>query len=66
MLSNGRPIEATIISNRGIDQSRLPIFEQDWWVDIARKSAGFQELTVLEDGLVVGIGVYGAKKSVGF
>jgi hypothetical protein len=54
MLSNDRPIEATIISNRGIDQSRLPIFEQDWWVDIARNSAGFRELTVLEDGLVVG------------
>jgi hypothetical protein len=54
MFSNDRPIEATIISNRGIDQSRLPIFEQDWWVDVARKSAGFREVTVLEEGLVVG------------
>ena len=54
MFSTDRSIEPTIISNQGIDQSRLPIFEQDWWVDTARKSAGFREVTVLEDGLVVG------------
>jgi hypothetical protein len=51
---NDRPVETTITCNKGIDQSRLPIFQQDWWVDIARKSAGFREVTVLEDGLIVG------------
>jgi hypothetical protein len=57
------PIDPTISSNRGIDQSRLPIFEQDWWVDIARKFAGFREVTVLEDGLVVGRLAFSLKRN---
>src|ERR1700691_5042752 len=52
----------TIITNRydnlaafkGIDQSSLSVFQQSWWVGIARGSARYIEAQVFEDGVVVG------------
>ena len=38
----------------GIDQSRLPVFNQDWWVQIAGKSSEFRELKVVRGDVVVG------------
>jgi hypothetical protein len=38
----------------GIDQSRLPIFCQDWWTTIARGSSEYRELKVLHGDVVVG------------
>lgn len=38
----------------GIDQSELPIFSQDWWIDIARGSSKYRESKVIRRGVVVG------------
>jgi len=38
----------------GIDQSGLPIFNQDWWLNIARGSSNYRELKVLQGDLVIG------------
>jgi hypothetical protein len=38
----------------GIDQSELPIFNQDWWIHIARGSSKYRELKVVRRGIVVG------------
>jgi hypothetical protein len=38
----------------GIDQSALPIFNQDWWIHIARGSSQYRELRVIRRGVVVG------------
>ena len=38
----------------GIDQSELPIFSQDWWINIARGSSKFRESKVVRRGVVVG------------
>ncbi|MGA9718225.1 MAG: hypothetical protein WBQ79_08080 [Acidobacteriaceae bacterium] len=38
----------------GIDQSELPIFSQDWWINIARGSSIHRELKVFRLGVVVG------------
>jgi hypothetical protein len=40
---------------KAIDQSGLPVFQQDWWVRIARGAARYFEARVLDDGVVVGI-----------
>jgi hypothetical protein len=37
-----------------IDQSGLPIFSQDWWINIARGSSKYRELKVVHRGVVVG------------
>jgi hypothetical protein len=38
----------------GIDQSVLPIFSQDWWIDIARGSSQYRELKVLNGDVAIG------------
>jgi hypothetical protein len=38
----------------GIDQSGLPVFSQDWWINIARGSSRYRELKVVRRGVVVG------------
>jgi hypothetical protein len=38
----------------GIDQSKLPIFSQDWWIDAARGSSEYRELKVLQGDVVIG------------
>jgi hypothetical protein len=38
----------------GIDQSALPIFNQDWWIDIARGASEYRELKFLQGEVVVG------------
>jgi hypothetical protein len=38
----------------GIDQSALPIFCQDWWINIAREPSKYRELKVIREGVVVG------------
>ena len=38
----------------GIDQSELPIFSQDWWIDIARGSSEYRELKVLQGDVTIG------------
>ena len=38
----------------GIDQSRLPIFCQDWWTNIARVSSEYHELKTFHRNVVVG------------
>jgi hypothetical protein len=38
----------------GIVQSELPIFSQDWWINIARGSSKFRELKVVHQGVTVG------------
>src|SRR5438045_193546 len=37
-----------------MDRSRLPIFSQDWWLDIARGASRYRELRVLKGEVVVG------------
>ena len=44
----------TNLANVGIDQSNLPIFNQDWWTKIARGSSHYRELRVLDGDLIVG------------
>jgi len=39
---------------KGIDQSSLPVYQQNWWVEIARGSARFFEAKVFDDNVVVG------------
>src|SRR5271154_1299899 len=39
---------------KGIDQSGLSVFQQSWWVGIARGAARYVEGQVFEDGVVVG------------
>jgi hypothetical protein len=41
--------------HKDIEQSALPVFQQQWWVRIARGTARYFEAQVLEDGVVVGI-----------
>ena len=38
----------------GIDQSALPIFSQDWWINIARGPTKYREVKVVHRGFVVG------------
>lgn len=38
----------------GIDQSSLPIFCQDWWIDIAREPSRYCESKVVRQGAVIG------------
>jgi hypothetical protein len=38
----------------GIDQSGLPIFSQDWWINIARGPSKYRELKVVRQDIVVG------------
>jgi hypothetical protein len=38
----------------GIDQSSLPVYQQSWWVGIARGSARYIEAQVYKDGVLVG------------
>jgi hypothetical protein len=38
----------------GIDQSMLSIFQQSWWLEIARGTEHYREATVLKDGVLVG------------
>ncbi|QNI32540.1 hypothetical protein H7849_00455 [Alloacidobacterium dinghuense] len=38
----------------GIDQSDLPIFNQDWWINIARGSAHYRELRVFDGDTIIG------------
>ena len=38
----------------GIDQSRLPIFCQDWWTNIARGASEYHELKAFHRNVVVG------------
>lgn len=39
---------------RSIDQFSLPVFQQDWWVKIARGPTDYDEAKVLEGNVVVG------------
>jgi hypothetical protein len=39
---------------KGIDESLLPVYQQRWWLDIARGDKRYHEARVLEDGIVVG------------
>jgi hypothetical protein len=41
-------------SSQGINQSNLPIFNQDWWIEIARGSISYRELKVFKDDAIVG------------
>src|ERR1700756_183547 len=38
----------------GIDERDLTIFNQDWWIDIARESSDYREAKVFSGGAVVG------------
>jgi hypothetical protein len=38
----------------GIYESELPIFSQDWWLNIARGSSNYRELRVLRGDIIVG------------
>ena len=42
------------VQGAGIDPSGLPIYSQDWWLDIARRSSKYRELKVVRRGVVVG------------
>jgi hypothetical protein len=39
----------------GIDQTMLPVFQQSWWLEIARGSGRYCEAKVFRDGLLVGM-----------
>jgi len=41
-------------ASKGINQSCLPVFQQSWWVGIARGVARYREAQVIEDGVIVG------------
>jgi hypothetical protein len=38
----------------GIDQSALPIFSQDWWINVARGSSEYRESKVLQGEVTIG------------
>lgn len=38
----------------GIDQSELPVFNQDWWIDIARASSEYREAKVVHGDVTIG------------
>ena len=46
--------EGRLDAGAGIDQSGLPIFSQDWWINIARGPSKYRELKVVHRGVVVG------------
>lgn len=48
---------------RGIGQSGLPVFQQSWWVEIARGAARYGESQVVEDSVVLGSLPYIVKKN---
>lgn len=45
-------------SSIGISQADLPVFQQAWWIEIAKGDADFRELQVHRDGVLVGNLVY--------
>lgn len=44
----------TNLATVGIDQSNLPIFNQDWWINTARGSSHYRELRVFDGDVIVG------------
>jgi len=44
------PRQSTI----GVRRSDLAVFQQPWWLDIAKRGESFRELLVRQDGIVVG------------
>jgi len=38
----------------GLDQSLLPVFQQDWWLEVVRGEGNYNEARVLKDGVLVG------------
>lgn len=47
-----RSAEVTFID--GIDEASLPVFQQKWWLDVARQADNFGEATVFKSGVLVG------------
>lgn len=43
-----------VSTSLGINQSNLPIFNQDWWIEIARGSMSYRELKVSKAEVIVG------------
>jgi hypothetical protein len=43
-----------LVAVKGIDQSMLSVFQQSWWLEIARGTEHYREARVLEDGVLVG------------
>ena len=39
---------------RGIDQHDIPIFSQDWWIEIARGTSNYRDLMVVRGNTVIG------------
>jgi hypothetical protein len=50
-------------ATKGIDRSSLPVYQQSWWIEIARGSSRYVEAQVLEDGVVVGSFPYIERKN---
>jgi hypothetical protein len=53
----------TIAFVNGIDQTKLPVFQQSWWLNIARGAERYIEARVLRDGVVVGSLPYITKRN---
>jgi hypothetical protein len=51
-----RPVRVDYMPEQvaGIYQAALPIFSQDWWIDIARGPSKYRELKVVHQDVVVG------------
>src|SRR5271165_2252170 len=53
-----RTVEAAELTDLGcnpaMDQSLLPVFQQDWWLGIARGKENYNEARVPKDGVIVG------------
>ncbi len=48
------PPTADAASRSAIDQSWLPVFQQDWWLAIARREGNYHEALVVKDHALVG------------
>jgi hypothetical protein len=48
------PSDGKWVSDSDLNQSDLPIFNQDWWITIARGSSDYRELRIVDGDAVLG------------
>jgi len=53
------------LSGSELNQSDLPIFNQDWWITIARGSSDYRELRIVDGDVVLGKLPYVLSRSLG-
>lgn len=52
--SSSAAVRVAAPSQIGIDEANVPVYQQNWWTQIARGQREFREITVEKDGVLVG------------